>query len=292
MVMFVALTLDVISVKLKFKSLKEPVGVVVTGTSDNAFVTAYSRDPLIVNLCQRACEKGTTWHFLGSVTMTTRMDANNRPSTSLFMIIRKIVESESIEKILDDGVSGMKQKRTVVMDTLKLEDEKFFVGALYKAMYSGDVIVDYGRSGYDGAQAYNEFFVDWTAAEFLKLSEIMGKMDSAYFIRGPAVLRERLSLEKQRAIRDRGTVSQIENPSLGGFGLQNDYKTITNHNDVIPTDDDDYTTTTDNNDYYESMDEDKLERGAKRSATPPEKLQNASKKIKKSSSRPLTTLSK
>lgn len=49
----------------------------------------------------------------------------------------------------------------------------------------------------------------------------MGKMDSTYFVRGPAVLRERLSLEKQRAIRDRGTVSQIENPSLGGFGLQN-----------------------------------------------------------------------
>ncbi|KAG1141319.1 hypothetical protein G6F37_008291 [Rhizopus arrhizus] len=38
-------------------------------------------------------------------------------------------------------------------------------------------------------------------------------------------------------------------------GHNNDYKTITNHNDVIPTDDDDYTTTTDNNDYYESMDE-------------------------------------
>ncbi|KAG1112936.1 hypothetical protein G6F42_014602 [Rhizopus arrhizus] len=149
------------------------------------------------------------------------MDANNRPSMSLFMIIRKIVESESIEKILDDAVSVMKQKRTVIMDTLKLEDEKFFVGALYKAMYSGEVLVDYGTSGYDGAQAYNEFFVGWTAAEFLKLSEIMGKMDSTYFVRGPAVLRERLSLEKQRAIRDRGTVSQIENPSLGGFGLQN-----------------------------------------------------------------------
>lgn len=138
---------------------------------------------------------------------------------------------------------------------------------------------------------------------YILVSEIMGKMDSVYFVRGPAVLRERLSLEKQRAIRDRGTVSQIEDPSLGGFGLQNmddplgsggsassraitmghnnDYKTITNHNDVIPTDDDDYTTTTDNNDYYESMDEDKLERGAKRSATPPEKLQNASKKNKK-----------
>lgn len=186
--MYVALVLDVISVKLKFKSLRDHVAVVVTGTSDNVFVTAYSRDPLIVNLCQRACEKGSTWHFfgicfcfcvfgmiliffivfVGSVTMTTRMDANNRPSTSFFMIIRKIVESESIEKILDDGVSGMKQKRTVVMDTLKLEDEKFFVGALYKAMYSGEVIVDYGRSGYDGAQAYNEFFVDWTAGEFLK----------------------------------------------------------------------------------------------------------------------------
>ncbi|KAG0736992.1 hypothetical protein G6F57_012214 [Rhizopus arrhizus] len=203
------------------KGLVLRVAVVVTGTSDNVFVTAYSRDPLIVNLCQRACEKGSTWHFLGSVTMTARMDANNRPSMSLFMIIRKIVESESIEKILDDAVSVMKQKRTVIMDTLKLEDEKFFVGALYKAMYSGEVLVDYGTSGYDGAQAYNEFFVGWTAAEFLKLSEIMGKMDSTYFVRGPAVLRERLSLEKQRAIRDRGTVSQIENPSLGGFGLQN-----------------------------------------------------------------------
>lgn len=189
MVMFVALTLDVINVKLKFKSLKDPVAVVVTGTSDNVFVVAYSRDPLIVSLCQRACEQGSTWHFLGiyycfcvfgvilififiifvgSVTLTSRMDANNRPSTSFFMIIRKIIESDSIEKILEDGVSVMKQKRMVVADTLKLDDEKYFIGALYKAMYSGEVLVDYGTSGYDGAQAYNEFFAGWTDEEFLK----------------------------------------------------------------------------------------------------------------------------
>lgn len=49
----------------------------------------------------------------------------------------------------------------------------------------------------------------------------MGTMDTVYFVRGPAVLRERLSLEKQRAIRDRGVVSRAEDLLVGGFGLQN-----------------------------------------------------------------------